>query len=459
MNSLAIKDIESPVKMMKYMWKKEWVRPHESLWSVMRNFRIVNGHCDYSSALKLLGIDHLPNPKKVRGYISRYGIYSWRTMNEEWKDLIDSQLLPEGYEKEISAFSRLIQAVPQMVSGKLYYCPKCMEYGYHSYFHQLSGMGTCPFHEGQKLKCDNNETYIWGESRRLEYDSSDSAYMRSLTFDIFEHHLCNFNDKIMGRLPSEWKEPEEFKDKIEKAGIYDKYDSIAVASSAVAFTNTDICGGKFFLSNRKRNTIVTIYDTEAAEAETFSFIRTECRNMGFNAYSLNEWLKHYIFYSKYVGKLLLLILSRKLLENMTTDRIRSIEGNFLTGGQISYKNHDDILVLFLWDYIGCRHLHEFISINDIDSLMNEELNHSPGKRYCEKDLIPPHFLYTFGVTAAMHVIKGHMEFCYQLFKKHLILFSSLGNERFGLDHRLDLFDVPSYIIEKRNGAIYIYMEM
>ena len=107
-----------------------------------------------------------------------------------------------------------------------------------------------------------------------------------------------------------------------------------------------------------------------------------------------------------------MILSRKLLENMTTDRIRAIEGNFLTGGQISYKNHDDILVLFLWDYIGCRLLHEFISINDIDSLMNEELNHSPGKRYCEKDLIPPHFLYTFGVTAAMHVIKGHMEFCY-----------------------------------------------
>ena len=42
-NMTMIKDIPDPACKPKYMWEKEWVRPHESLWSVMRNFRIVNG--------------------------------------------------------------------------------------------------------------------------------------------------------------------------------------------------------------------------------------------------------------------------------------------------------------------------------------------------------------------------------------------------------------------------------
>jgi hypothetical protein len=56
---VAIKDIPSPVNKPKYMWNSKWVRPHESLWSAMRNFRIVNGHCSYKEALELLDIGPL----------------------------------------------------------------------------------------------------------------------------------------------------------------------------------------------------------------------------------------------------------------------------------------------------------------------------------------------------------------------------------------------------------------
>ena len=457
MNNLAIEDIKSPIKVMNYMWKKCWVRSHESLWSVMRNFRIVNGHCSYSSALKMLGITRIPVPKQLPGVEAKYGIYSRYTIKTSWEKRIDEQLLPEGYAEEIAAFSKLMCNSPQMISHKIYYCPKCMEYGYHSYLHQLSGIRTCPFHDGERLLSDYMETYVWGESRRVDYDRKDNAYMKRLTFSILECSLCDFNDKVMGRLPHEWKESVDFMERIEKAGIYDAYDSLSAASSAIGFSNTDILGGSFFLEHRKRVPIVSIYDIAAAEAATLSYLKTECSNMGFKAYDLTEWLKRYAFNSEAVIKLLLLIFSRKLLKNISTERIRAIEGNLLTGGQISYKDHDDILVLFLWDYLGCRLLHAFTAINDFDSLFNEELKHY-SKRYCAKRLMPPRYLYTYGVTAAMHIIRDHMKFCYQLFREHLTYLSSSRKEKFGLDHDLELFSVPTYITTKRDEAIYIFRE-
>ena len=459
MNNLAIKDIESPIKVVNYMWKKSWVRPHESLWSVMRNFRNVNGHCEYGAALKLLGIGPILTPKQSLGIESRYGIYSRYTIKKAWEHLIDCKLLPSDYGKEISSFSRLISAVPIVVSDKLIYCPKCMEYGYHSYIHQLSNLTTCPFHEGQRLLIDYRETYVWGESRRVHYDHQDKEYMKRIAVNMMDTGVCNFDNKAMGRLPSEWKEPAHFRETIAKVRIYNDYEQIAIASSAARFTNSDINGGSFFLSHRKRVPEVSIFDVEASESSALDYLKSECEKMGFQLYDLDILFRRYRFASNEMKRIILLVFSRKLLNGLSTEEIRKIEGNLLTCGKISYKDRNSILVLFLWDYVGCRFLHHFISIRNMEDLMSEDLDHSFPKRYCGAQLLSVFFMRDCGTAVAMHIIKDHMESCYKAFRELLIYMSSRGKESFGLDHRLELFNVPTYITEKRAGAIYIYREI
>ena len=79
--------IPDPAGKPKYMWKKEWVRPHESLWSVMRNFRIVNGQCSYKEALNLLDIGPLTSRKQDFQPDSEYVIYSRYTSDSKIEDV------------------------------------------------------------------------------------------------------------------------------------------------------------------------------------------------------------------------------------------------------------------------------------------------------------------------------------------------------------------------------------
>lgn len=174
-----------------FMWSKQWVRPYESLWSIMHNFRIVN-HCSrYQDALKLLGLSdkHLLVPR----YDSRWGIFN--TLSDKLNDyeVVDKQLIPEGYSNYFNSINKAMKSCPYFISSQLRYCPECMKQGYHSILHQLSGVEYCPFHKQEKLKVYLNDSYIFGSIKKYEgnkgqMDSYRAMLMRNLelysTFDF-----------------------------------------------------------------------------------------------------------------------------------------------------------------------------------------------------------------------------------------------------------------------------------
>lgn len=161
-NMTMIKDIPDPAGKPKYMWKKEWVRPHESLWSVMRNFRIVNGQCSYKEALNLLDIGPLTSRKQDFQPDIEYVIYSRYTIKDNWRDNINKMLLPEDYHADMAPLSKLMKYAPRLITRKFFYCPECMKSGYHSYLHQLSGISRCPFHREEKLIMDYRQNIYMG---------------------------------------------------------------------------------------------------------------------------------------------------------------------------------------------------------------------------------------------------------------------------------------------------------
>ena len=455
MNKIAISDISEPSEKLRFMWKKEWVRPHESLWSVMRNFRNVNGHCSYSGALKLLGIQMLGTPKKSPVAEDKYGIFSRYTIKDEWGDILKEQLLPRWYEEKMEPFSRLMFHAPELVSSKLYYCPKCMEYGYHSYIHQLTGIRTCPFHKGVRLKWDYSETYVFGESRQFEYDRFDEYTYDQIVFNVFHGNICDFDDGIFGRLPTEWHTPHDMFNAISRASIFSEYEEITVAASDIKFVNTDIKGGALFLEDNKPVPFVTIYDTETSDRLTYKMIEGKLREMNLKNFYIEEMTAETIKYLQYAERLLLLILAKDFMSGIHIDDIRDAEGNLITGGKISSKDDIGMKTLFLWEYTHSKLLHVFLNTGDCDELTENKAKY-PSKRFCADSILDSGILYHYGLSTMLHILKDHMKSCFREFVRFLIRDREYRKNGLGLNDEYDLLGTPTYVVMKNNNVNNIY---
>lgn len=126
-----------------YLWRKEWVRPYESVYSVIRNFcrinvvncndmfrtmkisRTNNGYCNGS----LLCISDIP--------LERYII----------KNLLDV-LLPDDYYEKLKIFNTCNNNINKILINKCFiYCPECMKENYHSVYHNITNSSICIFHK------------------------------------------------------------------------------------------------------------------------------------------------------------------------------------------------------------------------------------------------------------------------------------------------------------------------
>ncbi len=456
-NMTMIKDIPDPAGKPKYMWKKEWVRPHESLWSVMRNFRIVNGHCSYKEALDLLGIQLVGNPKQYIGVESKYGIYSRYTIRKKWGEVIEKELFPQWYMEKITTFSKLMTNAPRLVSKKLRYCPKCMEHGYHSYIHQLAGIRTCPFHERQKLKNDTTQTYVWGESRKFEYDRDDDYYCRRLVFNLFDRDTCDFDDEIMGRLPSEWHTPDDFLNKLKSTGIYSDYDSVRAVASDIEFRNTDIYGGRLFLSAGKRDPFVTIYDAKYLDICEYGTFAKEIKEMGLKnlyLYDIDTNVER-LQYIQYAKKLLLLIIARKFMSGISTEEIRRAEGNLLTKGFVDFRDDIGAKTMFLWEYTHCKLIHEYLNIDDYEQLGSYTARYKP-KRFCVEELLSSDIWWNYGLSTFIHILEDHIQSCFREFIEFLTYDPEYREDGLHFNDVYDLLGTPTYVVEKTGEIIKIY---
>lgn len=125
-----------------YTWRKDWVRPYESIYSILRNFCKVNVF-QGSYAMKVLGVKGystgLPVPKIM--------MFSKSTQSKHNYDMLYDVLLPEWYREQIAPVTSLeIPVFSDVVRLTISYCPECAKENYHSFLFQFYHVKECPFH-------------------------------------------------------------------------------------------------------------------------------------------------------------------------------------------------------------------------------------------------------------------------------------------------------------------------
>lgn len=138
-----------------YTWKKEWVRPYESIYSIFINFCRVN--MIYGASFRqMFGM-------RINGYgryICEFLLYDRLYFNKDSQHNY-TELLPTWYQEQMRIFTNMDEnnARRCLYTDQIYYCPKCLkEEGYHSILHQIRDISNCPFHPEQTILCSEKQS-------------------------------------------------------------------------------------------------------------------------------------------------------------------------------------------------------------------------------------------------------------------------------------------------------------
>lgn len=126
-------------------WRNEWVRPYESIWSIIENIKIANS---ISGTDLLLYLD----PRYVIGQRNRNIHKLSEATYRKLKELINfdfSAILTNM--QNLSKFER--NNPLHYFHTNLCYCKTCIQYNYHSYLHQHKLVDECPFHLTKLRRC------------------------------------------------------------------------------------------------------------------------------------------------------------------------------------------------------------------------------------------------------------------------------------------------------------------
>ena len=139
------------------MWKHDFVRPYESLWSIIHNYTSINALQNYETAESVLKIN-LSHKNQLH---CEHGIFTNINLSDSsssWKNL--KRLLPAWYVKQMDDINNRIP-LWDAFSINIRYCPECMKHSYHSVFHQLQGVKKCLIHD-KNLVAFNLELFLVG---------------------------------------------------------------------------------------------------------------------------------------------------------------------------------------------------------------------------------------------------------------------------------------------------------
>lgn len=130
-----------------YTWRKDWIRPYESLYSAFRTFSKVNA-LPYSISMKLISDgrsrgfspDRLTNLKELSCSRPSRNFHPFRA-----EEYVIQFFLSDT---ETDSFPNLNnKAIEILLSSEHRYCPECIKIGYHSWLYQYRPLRECPIHK------------------------------------------------------------------------------------------------------------------------------------------------------------------------------------------------------------------------------------------------------------------------------------------------------------------------
>jgi hypothetical protein len=152
---------EQTISNNQFVWRKEWLSPYESLWSVFEKFKYVNC-ASAKDIFKLFGTDYVRSLKSpIKGRIHRNCI---DVLGID-KRRIESVFLQPLIEINKQNLNNLVGRLPlgihhyNYIRYELHFCPVCIKMGFHSIFHQFKLLKKCPYHNIPLQKeCPNCHT-------------------------------------------------------------------------------------------------------------------------------------------------------------------------------------------------------------------------------------------------------------------------------------------------------------
>ena len=166
-----------------YTWRKEWVRPYESMFGILLNFCKVNVMSG-RQALKMLS--QVPEKgSKCAGANQRLMMHYKKPDASLHTESIINALLPDWYIENMSIFLKMNQTTMQnLIRRSVHVCPECEKEGYHSIFHQFINLNVCPFHGIGITEADN------GSMKDIGY------YAGSITYAIDQEGFANARNML-----------------------------------------------------------------------------------------------------------------------------------------------------------------------------------------------------------------------------------------------------------------------
>lgn len=195
-NTDPLKDALTP----KFCWRPEWISPYESPWSIFEKFKFAN-QVSSKDILKCFASDYVQKLKTVAR--SHYNLVTLSVFDSE---KVKSGLQYDLIDENKINLDRMVGILPgKLLNGReyylsyylrsdLFYCPLCLESGFHSIFHQFKMVHKCPYHEVPLLrscpKC--NQRIPYELSDKYVTDPFQCACGHSFIKMTEKNHLINW---------------------------------------------------------------------------------------------------------------------------------------------------------------------------------------------------------------------------------------------------------------------------
>lgn len=140
------------------LYSERWIRPYESLWSIIQSIKHVNTISD-KEICRMFGTTGNIQSHYEQPFIMYFKVHI--NINK----IMQLLHIPKSHFAPLNDIS-IRHSAKDIICSNVRYCPVCMkEYGYHSYYHQVLLIEQCPWHG-----CRLEETKLfYGLQNRNQY--------------------------------------------------------------------------------------------------------------------------------------------------------------------------------------------------------------------------------------------------------------------------------------------------
>lgn len=178
-----------PLNKILYRWKKEWVRPYESIYSIFRNLCRLN----VMQGSYVLNIFHITG-FQTESVVPKLLMYGKTVKNSPAYETMYEKLFPDWYQEQTKLLSNLNkEALYQLIDWNLKYCPECMRENYHSFLFQFHNIEQCMFHRCNLIKTQ----YAYSAQGSINYGETEDIrnvmtmplpYERTIKNEFYEQN-------------------------------------------------------------------------------------------------------------------------------------------------------------------------------------------------------------------------------------------------------------------------------